>query len=62
MMVVPPVSINSFDYISSVLSYALVGIPVFLGNYDHYTPAALSAVISEVRGRGSNGEREGQQW
>ena len=45
----PSVSINSFDYISSVLSYALVGIPVFLGKYDHYSPAALSSVISEVR-------------
>lgn len=40
-------SINSFDYISSVLSYALVGIPVFLGNYDQYSPATLSSIISE---------------
>ena len=37
-----------FDYVSTVISYSLIGVAVFLGKYDSLTPADLASVISQV--------------
>ena len=42
------VSVYMFDYVSTVISYSLIGIAVFLGKYDSLTPADLASVISKV--------------
>ena len=46
----PPsvVSVNIFDYSGAILSYCLIGVPVFAGMYDSLDVAALSALISKV--------------
>jgi len=36
------------DYVGSILSYVILAIPVFAGNYDHLSPADLAALISRV--------------
>jgi ATP-binding cassette subfamily D (ALD) protein 4 len=40
-------SVNLFDYSGSILSYCLIGIPVFLGYYDHVDVATLSSIVSK---------------
>ena len=42
------VSVYMFDYVSTVISYSLIGVAVFLGKYDSLTPADLASVISKV--------------
>ena len=42
------VSVYMFDYVSTVISYSLIGVAVFLGKYDSLTPADLAGVISKV--------------
>lgn len=44
----PPVSVNTFDYVSSIISYSLIGIAIFSGKYDNLSTSKLSATISEV--------------
>lgn len=39
--------VNTFDYMGSILSYIVIAIPIFAGNYDHLTPGELSALISK---------------
>ena len=39
-----------FDYVSTVISYSLIGVAVFFGKYDSLTPADLARVISQVSG------------
>ena len=43
-----PVFTNLFSYLGSILSYAIIGIPLFTGVYDDLTEAELSSLISEV--------------
>lgn len=38
-----------FDYVSSIISYSLVGVAIFSGQYDNSTPAQLASAVSEVR-------------
>lgn len=42
------VSVFMFDYVSTVISYSLIGVAVFLGKYDSLTPADIASVISQV--------------
>lgn len=42
------ISINLFDYFGSILSYLLLGIPIFTGVYNDLNPGDLSSVISQV--------------
>ena len=42
------VSVFTFDYVSTVISYSLIGIAVFSGKYDALTPADLASAISKV--------------
>ena len=42
------VSINSFDYLGSILSYVVIAVPIFMGKYDNLSPSDLSALISQV--------------
>ena len=42
------VSVYMFDYVSTVISYSLIGVAVFLGKYESLTPADLAGVISKV--------------
>ena len=44
----PPVSVFMFDYVASIISYSLVGVAIFSGRYDGYTPIQLSSVVSKV--------------
>lgn len=41
------VSISLFDYLSSVVSYVVLGVAVFAGSYDDVDD--LSSIISQVR-------------
>ena len=43
-----PVSVNVFDYVSSIVSYSLIGIAIFSGKYDSLSTSDLSVVISQV--------------
>ena len=43
------VSVYMFDYVSTVISYSLIGVAIFLGKYNSLTPADLASVISKVR-------------
>lgn len=43
-----PVSVNSFDYLGSILSYIAIAFPIFLGTYDDLIAPDLSALISAV--------------
>ena len=47
-LIYPKVSVNLFDYSGAILSYCLIGIPVFLGAYDSLDVASLSSLISKV--------------
>ena len=38
-----------FDYVSTIISYLLVGVAIFSGMYDSYSPAQLASAISKVR-------------
>ncbi|XP_070179767.1 lysosomal cobalamin transporter ABCD4-like isoform X2 [Littorina saxatilis] len=40
-------SINTADYLGSILSYIALAFPIFLGRYDNLAPADLSALISK---------------
>lgn len=42
------VSVNIADYLGSILSYIILAIPIFAGNYDDLTPSQLSSLISKV--------------
>ncbi|XP_052273117.1 lysosomal cobalamin transporter ABCD4-like isoform X2 [Dreissena polymorpha] len=39
-------SVNTFDYLGSILSYIAIGVPIFLGTYDALSAPDLSALIS----------------
>ena len=41
-------SVNFFDYCGSIVSYAVVSIPLFTGEFDDLMPGELAAVISKV--------------
>ena len=41
-------SVNTFDYIGSILCYLVIGIAIFSGMYDDLAPEELSALISRV--------------
>jgi len=43
------VSVFMFDYISTIISYSLVGVAIFTGHYDHLTPSQLASVVSKVK-------------
>ena len=60
-----------FDYSGAILSYCLIGVPVFAGMYDNLDAASLSSLISKVGpelsrreweggGEGEGGEGEGR--
>ena len=40
-----------FDYVSTIISYSLVGVAIFMGRYDHLTPGQLASVVSQVSSR-----------
>uniref|UniRef100_T1JIZ5 ABC transporter domain-containing protein n=1 Tax=Strigamia maritima TaxID=126957 RepID=T1JIZ5_STRMM len=40
-------AVNLFDYIGSIVSYILLAIPIFNGDYDNLSAADLSALISK---------------
>ncbi len=40
--------VNMFDYLSAILSYILVAIPIFAGSYDNMDSVDLSSLISRV--------------
>ncbi|XP_061785425.1 lysosomal cobalamin transporter ABCD4 isoform X1 [Nerophis lumbriciformis] len=40
------IGVNTFDYLGGFLSYIIIAIPIFGGNYDSLTPGELSALIS----------------
>lgn len=42
------VGVNTFDYMGSILSYIVIAIPIFAGEYDGLTPGELSALVSKV--------------
>lgn len=42
------VGVNTFDYLGSILSYIVIAIPIFAGQYDGLTPGELSALVSKV--------------
>ncbi|XP_067291361.1 ATP-binding cassette sub-family D member 4 isoform X2 [Pseudorasbora parva] len=39
--------VNTFDYLGSILSYIVIAIPIFAGQYDGLTPGELSALVSK---------------
>ena len=39
---------NFFDYFGSIVSYMVVSIPLFTGEFDDLMPGELAAVISKV--------------
>uniref|UniRef100_A0A672S0H0 ATP-binding cassette, sub-family D (ALD), member 4 n=1 Tax=Sinocyclocheilus grahami TaxID=75366 RepID=A0A672S0H0_SINGR len=39
--------VNTFDYLGSILSYIVIAIPIFAGEYDGLTPGELSALVSK---------------
>uniref|UniRef100_A0A673LYF3 ATP-binding cassette sub-family D member 4-like n=1 Tax=Sinocyclocheilus rhinocerous TaxID=307959 RepID=A0A673LYF3_9TELE len=41
------IGVNTFDYLGSILSYILIAIPIFAGDYDGLTPGELSALVSK---------------
>ena len=42
-------AVNTFDYLGSILSYLVIAIPIFNGDYDDLKPEELSSLISKVR-------------
>ena len=42
------VSVFMFDYVSTIISYSLIGIAVFTGKYDGLDPAGVASAISKV--------------
>lgn len=42
------VSVFMFDYVSTIISYSLVGVAIFSGRYDGYTPVQLASAVSKV--------------
>ena len=46
---IPPiVAVNLFDYIGSILSYAVIAVPIFAGVYDGLSSDELYSLISQV--------------
>ncbi|RXN02635.1 ATP-binding cassette sub-family D member 4 isoform X2 [Labeo rohita] len=41
------IGVNTFDYMGSILSYIVIAIPIFAGEYDGLTPGELSALVSK---------------
>ena len=41
-------SVNIFDYVGGILSYLIIAIPLFSGDYDHLAPEEIGALISRV--------------
>ncbi|XP_077101440.1 lysosomal cobalamin transporter ABCD4 isoform X2 [Siphateles boraxobius] len=41
------IGVNTFDYLGSILSYIVIAIPIFAGQYDGLTPGELSALVSK---------------
>lgn len=41
------IGVNTFDYLGSILSYVVIAIPIFAGEYDGLTPGELSALVSK---------------
>uniref|UniRef100_A0A8C1AHV9 ATP-binding cassette, sub-family D (ALD), member 4 n=1 Tax=Cyprinus carpio carpio TaxID=630221 RepID=A0A8C1AHV9_CYPCA len=41
------IGVNTFDYLGSILSYIVIAIPIFAGDYDGLTPGELSALVSK---------------
>lgn len=48
MIIFISVGVNTFDYLGSILSYIVIAIPIFAGDYDGLTPGELSALVSKV--------------
>ena len=42
------VSVFMFDYLSTIISYSLVGVAIFSGMYDGYTQVELASAVSKV--------------
>ncbi|XP_078490249.1 lysosomal cobalamin transporter ABCD4 [Ciona intestinalis] len=40
-------AVNIFDYVGGILSYLVIAIPIFAGNYDDLAPEEISALISK---------------
>ena len=43
-------SVNFFDYFGSIVSYMVVSIPLFTGEFDDLMPGELAAVVGKVHG------------
>ncbi|TRY90219.1 hypothetical protein DNTS_005825 [Danionella cerebrum] len=41
------IGVNTFDYLGSILSYVVIAIPIFAGDYNSLNPGELSALISK---------------
>ncbi|CAK8694193.1 unnamed protein product [Clavelina lepadiformis] len=39
-------SVNIFDYVGGILSYLVIAVPIFGGDYDHLAPEEISSLIS----------------
>jgi ATP-binding cassette subfamily D (ALD) protein 4 len=42
------ICINLFDYLGSIVSYLVLAVPIFAGDYDGLAPADLTVIISQV--------------
>ena len=43
------VSVDLFDYLSSIITYVVLGVIIFSGGYDTLSSSELSSKISEAR-------------
>lgn len=39
---------QSVSYFGSILSYVIIAIPIFMGDYDHLPPGDIAVVISKA--------------
>ena len=49
------VAVFMFDYVSTIISYSLVGVAIFSGKYDDLTPVELASAVSKVGGMWMSG-------